>query len=96
MTGILIERGYLDIKTCTQGDNHVKMKADGVDASISQRMLNISSESTKLGTGSSLQPLEGTNPVDALISDLYPLNYEIVCFCYCLSYLVCGTLLGQP
>lgn len=70
MTGILIEREYLAIKTCTQGDNHVKMKADGDDASVSQRMPKISRKSTKLGTGSSLQPLEGTKPVDALISDL--------------------------
>lgn len=27
MTGVLVERGNLDTETCTQGEDHVKMKA---------------------------------------------------------------------
>lgn len=71
MTGVLVEKGNLDTETCTQGEDHVEMKAAigmmSLQTKEGQRLAESHQNLVRSMEKILSQPLEGTSP--ALILD---------------------------
>lgn len=78
MTGILVRSSCEDTERPQEGKSYVKGGRDSRDGGTSQKSPWISGNHQKLGEKQQmvlpLQPPEGSNPAEAMISNLWPLE----------------------